>query len=184
MELLYMQRIMIFSAMNTSSKKNAPAEELHPGSEVRVLRNMVNRYLTATRPPEAESATGGNASILMFLTKHEGEEIFQYDVEKRFGIARSTASRVLGLMESKGLIERHAVERDARLRRIVLTPKATPITKALRESALDMEKIMLKGMSDDDRTRLASYFSIMKNNLIATGVLGDCYAHTGEREKK
>lgn len=162
----------------------APSEQsldvLRPGLEIRILRNMTNRYLTATRPQEADTATGGNTPILMFLVKHRGEEIFQYDIEKRFGIARSTASRVLGLMEKKGLIERQAVERDARLRRIVLTEKALPITQVLYESASQMEQIMLKGLSTRDQRKLLGYLTTMKNNLINTGELGDSYKDCGD----
>jgi DNA-binding MarR family transcriptional regulator len=122
----------ITASSRTEGTAEAPIPEiLRPGLEIRTLRNMTNRYLAATLPQEAETATGGNTAILIFLNKHRDDEIFQYDIEKRFGIARSTASRVLGLMEKKGLIERRAVERDARLRRIVLTEKAIPITQAL-----------------------------------------------------
>ncbi|MCI1984366.1 MAG: MarR family transcriptional regulator [Bifidobacteriaceae bacterium] len=162
-----------------------PADILRPGIEIRTLRNMINRYLAATRPEGADTATGGNIPILMYLSKHSDKEIFQYDIENRFGIARSTASRVLGLMEKKGLIERQTVDRDARLRRIVLTDKAGPITEVLKRSAHEMEGVMMKGMSDADKSQLLAYFTLMENNLIATGVLGDSYGkcEEGKREK-
>lgn len=150
-------------------------DEFRPGLEIRILRNMVHRYLGATLPEEADTATGGNTPILMYLFKHRSYEIFQYDIEKRFGLARSTASRVLSLMEKKGLIERQVVQRDARLRRIVLTEKALPITHALEQNAERMEKVMLTGMSEQDQRRLAGYLNQMKSNLINTGKIGTGY---------
>lgn len=191
MQQLYIERISVAQAMKKTidiSGGSAPADSaiepdlniLRPGLEIRTLRNMTNRYLTATRPAEADTATGGNTPILMFLIKHRDEEIFQYDIEKRFGIARSTASRVLGLMEKKGLIERKAVDRDARLRRIVLTDKAIPITEVLYRSATEMEKVMLRGFSEQDQHQLLSYFELMRENLIATGNLGDSYAECAD----
>jgi DNA-binding MarR family transcriptional regulator len=166
----------ITASSRTEGTAEAPIPEiLRPGLEIRTLRNMTNRYLAATLPQEAETATGGNTAILIFLNKHRDDEIFQYDIEKRFGIARSTASRVLGLMEKKGLIERRAVERDARLRRIVLTEKAIPITQALKRSATQMEQVMLRGLSAQDQEKLLACFTQMRENLIATGKLGSYY---------
>ncbi len=75
--------------------------------------------------------------------------IFPQDVERRFGITRSTSSRVLALMERKGLIVRESVPRDARLKKIVLTDKSRDIAEALRANAVAMEGILLQGLSDD-----------------------------------
>jgi hypothetical protein len=83
-------------------------------------------------------------------------------------------------MEKKGLIERRAVERDARLRRIVLTEKALPITQVLYESASQMEQVMLKGLSTHDQRNLLRYLTTMKNNLINTGEFGDSYKDCGD----
>lgn len=49
---------------------------------------------------EVESLSGGNIDIITFLARHS-EQVFPQDVERRFGITRSTSSRVLALMERK-----------------------------------------------------------------------------------
>lgn len=164
-----------YFSVQKSNAEPTSTEDFRPGLEVRILRNMIYRYLAATLPQEAETATGGNTSILMYLFKHQDREVFQRDIEKHFGLARSTASRVLGLMEKKGLIERKVVERDARLRRILLTEKAFPVTEALRKNAARMEDVMLQGFSERDQQQLATYLNTMKSNLIASGNVGTGY---------
>lgn len=149
-------------------------DDHHPGVELRMLSNMISRYLAASIPQEARIATGGNIPIIAYLDRHSDEDIFQYDIEKRFLIAKSTASRVLRLMEKKGLIERRSVERDARLRKIVLTDKAKSITALLQRNADDMERVLTAGIGGADLDRFMSCVATMKRNLAATGLVSHC----------
>ena len=96
---------------------------------IRSLHNVVNRYLRVTRPEAAEDISNGNVDVIVYLARHDNEEIFPQDIEQRFGVTRSTSCRVLGLMEQKGLIAREPVKRDARLKKIVLTDKSRHIAE-------------------------------------------------------
>lgn len=102
---------------------------------IRSLHNVVNRYLRVTRPEEAEDVSNGNVDIIVYLARHDNEEIFPQDIEQRFGVTRSTSCRVLGLMKQKGLIARESVKRDARLKKIVLTDKSRHIAEVLHDNA-------------------------------------------------
>ena len=82
--------------------------------EMRAVTKAVDRYLGESMPQTARETTGGNAHIIMFLARNRGREIYQHTIEQKFCITRSTASRVLDLMEKKGLIARESVEHDAR----------------------------------------------------------------------
>ena len=158
----------------------AVLERTRPSIEIRSLHNMINRYLAVTMPQEARIATGGNTHIIVYLERHRDRDIFQYDIEQRFSITRSTASRVLGLMEKKGLIERRSVDYDARLRKIVLTDKARAIAEALRDNASRMEQVLLGGMSNAEVSQLLDLLDHMKRNLAATGMVGWECARPGE----
>lgn len=149
-------------------------DPVRPSIEIRSLYNMMNRYLTATKPKEASDATGGNTHIIMYLKRYENQDIFQGDIERRFSITRSTASRVLSLMEKKGLIERKTVDYDARLRRIVLTEKAQALTQMLQGNAIAMETVMTEGITEEDLERMLHCINTMKANLRATGLVGEC----------
>ena len=103
--------------------------------EMRAVTKAVDRYLGESMPQTARETTGGNAHIIMFLARNRGREIYQHTIEQKFCITRSTASRVLALMEKKGLIARESVEHDARCKRIVLTDKADAIVADLKANA-------------------------------------------------
>ncbi|NMM93818.1 MarR family winged helix-turn-helix transcriptional regulator [Bifidobacterium oedipodis] len=142
------------------------------GVAVRSLNNMIARYIAATSTDQQKETTGVNAEIIVFLAKHEGKNIFPTDIERRFSTTRSTVCRVLGLMESKGLIERKPVEHDARCKAIVLTDKAKAIAESMRRHGEAMERMMLDGMDENEIAALRHGLNTMRANLIATGKIG------------
>ncbi|OZG62773.1 MarR family transcriptional regulator [Bifidobacterium lemurum] len=142
------------------------------GVAVRSLNNMIARYVAATTTEDRCEATGVNADIIVFLVQHQDRDIFPQDLERRFCTTRSTVSRVLGLMESKGLVERRPVEHDARLKAIVLTDKAKAIAESMRQHGDAMERTLLQGMDDEEVAALRRSLHTMRNNLLATGKVG------------
>lgn len=144
-----------------------------PSVAIRTLHNVINRYLYVTRPEQVKDVSGGNIDIIVFLAHHKDEEIFPQDIERRFGVTRSTASRVLALMERKGLITRESVPRDARLKRIVLTDKSHAIAEALRDNAKQMEDKLLDRLSDAEIRQFMYTLDVMQTNLVSTGAIGD-----------
>ena len=77
-------------------------------------------------PPET---TGMQGWIIGFLHRNEDRDMFQRDVEAEFNIRRSTATGILQLME-KTASSAGAVAYDARLKKLVLTPKALAVHEA------------------------------------------------------
>lgn len=149
-------------------------EDIPVGVKVHGLNNLIGRYLKATMPEEAREATGGNGEIIVFLKRQEdeGHEVYPQDLERRFGITRSTISRVLGLMERKELVERAAVSHDARLKRIVLTDKARAIERRLHDNAEGMEAVLLAGIPPEDLAAMHRCLEVMRENMLATGKVG------------
>ena len=145
-----------------------------PSVAIRSLHNVVNRYLRVTRPEEAEDVSNGNVDIIVYLARHDNEEIFPQDIEQRFGVTRSTSCRVLGLMEQKGLIARESVKRDARLKKIVLTDKSRHIAEVLHDNAKNMERILLEGLDDDQIRQFMHMLDVMQTNLVKTGLICEC----------
>ena len=62
-------------------------------------------------------ATGGNGWIMKYLARNEDHDVYQKDIEEHFSVTRSTVSKVVKLMEEKGLIQRLPVPGDARLKK-------------------------------------------------------------------
>ena len=84
--------------------------------------------------------TGRNIWVLRYVRDHDGEDVFQKDLETAFKIRRSTISRTVELMEQKQLLVREAVNGDARLKRLRLTLKAERVLAAVSMHVTRMDR--------------------------------------------
>ncbi len=112
-----------------------------------------------------DEVSRANGHIIRFLNEHQNEDVYQRDLEHEFGITRSTASRVLTLMEQKGLVIRSSVQMDARLKKLTLTDKAQGIAHAMRERGRAMDERLLNGFSAQEREQLFTLIDRMQQNL-------------------
>lgn len=133
---------------------------------LRCLNNMIRRYFfNSPSRKEVDRITDNNGWIIGFLAENEGRDIYQKDIEDHFTIAKSTTSKVLGLMEEKGFIRRLPVKADARLKKIVLTDKARDIHAMMAENKKEMEHCLLRGFTEEEMRDLARYLDRMKVNI-------------------
>lgn len=138
------------------------------GPELRRLSNLCNRcFEQAANRSQVDNITGANGWIIGYIARKtaEGEMVFQRDVEKRFGVTRSTASKVVSLMVQKGLIEQKSVPDDKRLRRLVLTERSREVLRLMDEDRKEFEITLRKGFSDEELATLFSMIERMQNNL-------------------
>ncbi len=141
-------------------------EEVQIGFELRSLSNLIKRYFEfSSHKKEIETVTGNNGWIIGYLSRNVDKDIFQRDIEDHFSIARSTASRVLSLMEQKGLILRQTVTHDARLKKIVLTEKASELHKLMKADITQLEQTLVKDFTRDEIGQLYAFIQRMKTNL-------------------
>ena len=136
------------------------------GFELRVIQNMIARKLNATPVfTKLHELTGTHGYVINYLMDHLDEDVFQKDIEQAFSVRRSTASGVLNLMEKNGLIERHEVMHDARLKKLVLTPKAIELSNSISAEIERTEEAALKGISQKELDTFYSVLDQMRNNL-------------------
>ena len=112
-----------------------------------------------------DSLSGRNLWVLRYLETHRGEDVFQRDLESTFGIRRSTVSHTVELMEQKGLLKREAVNGDARLKRLSLTPKAEKILTAVSRGVDSMEEHVKGAFSDEEYEQLLRLLDKLGNAL-------------------
>ena len=84
--------------------------------------------------------SAANGYILFYLHDNKDKDVFQKDLEEYFSITRSTASKILSLMETKNLVRRGGVSGDARLKKITITEKGEEMRQTLIESRRHMEE--------------------------------------------
>lgn len=136
--------------------------------EWKALSNLLRHSANAcTNCVEAENLTGMQLFILEYLYQHQEQEVFQRDLEAEFHVRRSTVTGILKGMEKKGLIQRLAVEHDARLKRIVLTPQAKNLHQEVEIAMARLEKIVLRGLTETEISSFLEILEKMKANLQA-----------------
>ena len=139
-------------------------------AELRTLTRRIHRFIeNSPNKKQIDSVTGTNGWIIAYLSCKKDVDVFQRDVEKEFDITRSTASKVIDLMEQKGLVERQKVSSDARLRKLSLTPKAKKISALFEKDQKLHEETLTKGFTPEEKQNLYEYIKRMKNNLGAEG---------------
>ncbi len=139
-------------------------------AQLRTLSRRIHRFIeNSPNKRTIDSVTGTNGWIIAYLAFRRGEDVFQKDVEKEFDITRSTASKVIDLMEQKGLIRRQKVESDGRLRKLVLTDKAEQLSSLFEKDQLLLEETLTKGFTPEEKRLLNEYIRRMKDNLNTEG---------------
>lgn len=140
-------------------------EKKYMGRELRVLDNLIKRFIdNQMNKVQIKRITGSNGWIIGYIGDHAPEPVYQKDLESEFNITRSTASKVVNLMVEKGLIIREGVPGDARLKRLILTPKAKEMEEEMEQNRDLVEAQIVKGFTDEELKQFYSYIDrIMKN---------------------
>lgn len=104
-------------------------------------------------------------AYLYHETKEEGKCIYQKDIEKSLHMARSTATTILQKFEREDLIRRVSVDNDARLKKIVLTPKGKAFYKNTMSDFEETEKHALLGVSKEEHEEYLRILQKMRSNF-------------------
>lgn len=139
------------------------------GIKLRLLNNSVRRFIDrgSKSKREIDNLTCSNGWIIGYLcqAEAEGRDVFQRDFEEEFGITRSTASKVMILLEKKGIITREPVSSDARLKKVALTDRSRELARLMDEDAQRIESALTEGFSEQELETLYSYFDRLQTNI-------------------
>ena len=140
--------------------------ERHIGYEIKALSNLMRRNIwEQSGLPEGDEFTEMQGMLLGFLCRNRDQEIFQKTLEEVFSIRRSTASRLLKQMELEGFIQRLPVDRDARLKRVIPTPKAEALNQQATARIQSMENMLTQGVSQEELDQFRATLGKLKRNL-------------------
>ena len=142
-------------------------QERHVGYEIKALSNLLRRkVLESAGTHDGDEFTEMQVKVLGFLAHNRDQEICQKDIEEAFYIRRSTASRLLKRLEGQGFIVRQAVERDARLKQVVPTPKADALCQQVMERIDSVEGMLTRGLSQAGVDQFLATVEKLKQNLM------------------
>lgn len=140
------------------------------GFEVKSLVNLIKRCIYESAAESGLAGlTGVQGWIIGYLHKQMNDPdrpgVFQRDIEKEFKIRRSTATGILKLMEKNGLLTREPVEFDARLKKLILTPKAIALHGQIMEKIMEVESRLCNGLTDEEVNTFIMLIEKIKRNL-------------------
>ena len=106
---------------------------MHVGRLIHMMSHQMKRDSNSVASAIAnDELTVMQKHVLKFvLLESLHRDLYQKDIEEEFQIRKSTVTGILKLMEKHGYIYRESVEKDARLKKIVPTPKAEELRPIL-----------------------------------------------------
>ena len=141
-------------------------DERHIGFEIKIVSNLIKRYFDQlSSRKEIDDLTGTNGWVIGYIARNMDRDVFQRDLEAEFSIRRSTASKILQLMERKGFIKREAVPYDARLKKLVLTEKALEIHAKSTRDIEEFEEKLSKGLTEEEINTFLAIIDKIKHNI-------------------
>ena len=120
------------------------------GHKLRMVHNSIDKFFDRRGNGETKKVPRGQVMIIHYLMENPDEEVYQKDIEKFFSISGATATNMIKGLERSGLVERIANERDARLKRLVLTEKAIVREQKIRKIIMELEEGMVRGFTEEE----------------------------------
>lgn len=100
------------------------------------------------------TATQAFTLIYLFQSREAGRSVKQKDIEHKMEISNPTVTGILNRLEHKGLIQRVADEKDARVKHIVVTEKALELDCLLRQKFNEADKEMVASLNEEEEKQL------------------------------
>lgn len=139
--------------------------ELHIGKEIIALSHLIKRRMRAAS--EALGLTDTQARVIQYISEEsEKREVFQKDIEDTFCVRRSSVTQIIQLLERDGFIIRESVERDARLKKLVLTEKGHQVEKVMKKQIQDMEAQLKVNISSEEKELLIEILHKIRKNIV------------------
>lgn len=121
------------------------------GKEVKILSNLLRRKTMCGDKSMPKMAVH-HGRIIGYLYANADKDVFQKDIEKEFGIRRSTATSTLKKMEEAGLITRLSVGYDLRLKKLTLTEKAIKQHSGFSKRVDEIEGLIEGTLTAEEKT--------------------------------
>ncbi len=92
-----------------------------------------------------------NLWIVDYLYDNRDRQVFPRDIEEEFFITRATVSKMLNLMEEKGLIARRKMAEDGRLKQILLLPAGEALRQDAQKIRSQIEERITRNLSEEEQ---------------------------------
>lgn len=124
-------------------------------------RFRARQYRTSDGAPSA--LTHMESKVLGFFASHPGAT--QSDLSQHSGRDKAQLARLVKGLRERGLLDAEADDADRRNLRLRLTETGRAVQRDLRRRGQRLEAEAVAGLSDDERTRLATLLERVRRNL-------------------
>lgn len=126
------------------------------------LSNQIRRRLDSY---STKSGVSGSQGRVLHFVLAQPEDVFQRDIEQEFNMRPPSATELLKTMEKNGLIRRESTAQDARLKKIIVTEKATGLVGQVFPDLEELEQDLTKGISPEQLEVFFLVVERMSENL-------------------
>lgn len=137
---------------------------LHYGKCFHKLSNILKRLCDENLAKQ--NITYSQLKVLVFISKNGGEKgVLQSDMEKEFGIRKSSVTSILQNMEKNGLIKRISDPADGRIKKVFLSESGKILDDDLKNYINNIESEIDKDFSDEEKVSFKIMLSKALSNL-------------------
>lgn len=120
------------------------------------IRNYKNQFMDLT-------STQSDA-IIYILKNYQDNSLTANELMRDLQLSQSTVAGIISRLEAKGLICRRPAENDNRKNIIYPTAKGMVLEEDLKKKAVELEAILLQGMSDREQEEFNRLLQIALDN--------------------
>lgn len=154
----------------------------HIGLYINIASHLIRRKVDSFS--NCRGLTGIQSRILSYIAGSEDREIFQRDIENRFGIRRSSVTSVITNLEQNGFLLRQTVPGDARLKKLVLTEKGIAADRELSCSIREFEQSLTDCFSPEEYQLFLAYLKRLISELDGPPLCGCEKTQTENKNRK
>lgn len=100
---------------------------------------------------QQKGITSSQSDVVRYILKHPDQPVSAGDLMDQLDLSPSTIAGILKRLENKSLITRKVDKEDARKVIIMPTEEGLALEDYLKETAVQTEKILLKGMTEAEQ---------------------------------
>lgn len=135
------------------------------GQSLRCLQRLIHQKVEVLKVESKDDLSLVQAHTLRYLDEHKDEDVFQRDIEKILNVRRSTCTEILNVLERDGYIERHSVNSDKRLKKLVLTAKTKELHLTISKNVERLEALLKKDINEEELEIFFKVIDKMKQNV-------------------
>lgn len=132
------------------------------GHLINIISNKLKR--SADENLVKENMTIEQLMVIKMIHQNGGS-VSQKDIEREFGVRRSTVTSAMQILEKKGFIVRTTSPEDSRAKLVTLTPEGKEKNEKLISFIKMRDEEMLSTLSDEERATLTALLEKVLDNL-------------------